>query len=116
MRRQADRCMGEIERAARLEDAYHAAMRLPSSPYNRLLREGLQLFSELKPGSLKGGVKSDGPVVAAPATTLTATQLPPLRTVLAKHVAAERDAAARVIPLPATFRTVGPLPGLPRTP
>src|SRR2546429_2429189 len=32
MRRQADRFMGEIERAARLEDAYHAAMRLPPSP------------------------------------------------------------------------------------
>src|SRR5439155_1158499 len=94
---QADRFMGEIERAARLEDAYHAAMRLPSSPYNRLLREGLQFFSELKPGSLKGGVKSDGPVVAAPATTLTTTQLEALRVVLAKEVAAEREGFAQEI-------------------
>src|SRR5439155_11292013 len=61
MRRQADRLMGEIERATRLEDAYHAATRLPSSPYNRLPREGIQLFSELKPGFLKGVVKGDGP-------------------------------------------------------
>ena len=28
-------------------------MRLPSSPYNRLLREGVNFFSELKPGTLK---------------------------------------------------------------
>src|SRR5439155_1490220 len=31
MRRQADRFMAEIERATRLDDAYHAAMRLPAS-------------------------------------------------------------------------------------
>src|SRR3989475_8257093 len=48
MRRQADRFMAEIERATRLDDAYHAAMRLPASPYNRLLREGINFFSELK--------------------------------------------------------------------
>src|SRR5204862_7336455 len=45
-RRQADRFMAQIEKAARLEDAYHAAMRLPSSPYNRLLREAIHCFSE----------------------------------------------------------------------
>src|SRR5881296_1887796 len=108
MRQQADRFMTEIERAARLEDAYHAAMRLPSSPYNRLLREGMQFFSELKPGSMKGGGKSDGPVVATPATTLTTTQLEALRMVLA----AERDSAARFIPWLATFGSVSPLLGL----
>src|SRR5207245_6561798 len=68
MRRQADRFMGEIEKAQRLEDAYHAAMRLPSSPYNRLLREGIHFFSELKPG----GLKEDGPaVVTHRARTMT---------------------------------------------
>ncbi len=111
MRRQADRFMAEIERAQRLEDAYHAAMRLPSSPYNRLLREGIHFFSELKPGRLK-----DGPVVGAPAApapaTLTTTQLEALRMVLAKEVAAERDAAARFIPWLATFGSVSPLLGL----
>src|SRR5437899_2838347 len=60
MRRQADRFMAEIERATRLDDAYHAAMRLPASPYNRLLREGINFFSELKPG----GLKDNGPAVA----------------------------------------------------
>ena len=62
MRRYADRFMAEIERAPRLDDAYHAAMRLPSSPYNRLLREGIHFFSELKPG----GLKENGPAVNRP--------------------------------------------------
>ncbi len=105
MRLQADRFMGEIEKAQRLEDAYHAAMRLPSSPYNRLLREGIHFFSELKPGKLK-----DGPLQVDVA--LTTTQLEALRMVLAKEVAAERDAAARFIPWLATFGSVSPLLGL----
>jgi biopolymer transport protein TolQ len=105
----ADRFMHEIERAPRLEEAYHAAMRLPPSPYNRLLREGIQFFSELKPGGLTG----NGPAIAAPSqSALTATQLEALRMVLAKEVAAERDAAARFIPWLATFGSVSPLLGL----
>ncbi|HUL50693.1 MAG TPA: hypothetical protein VLT79_11815, partial [Gemmatimonadales bacterium] len=60
LRRQADRFMAEIERAARLNDAYHAAMRLPASPYNRLLREGVNFFSELRPGGLRGGAGGGG--------------------------------------------------------
>src|SRR3989441_451187 len=107
MRRQADRFMAEIERATRFDDAYHAAMRLPASPYNRLLREGIHFFSELKPG----GLKENGPAVATQ-TALTTTQLEALRMVLAKEVAAERDAAARFIPWLATFGSVSPLLGL----
>ena len=106
MRRQADRFMHEIEKASRLEDAYHAAMRLPSSPYNRLLREGIQFFSHLKPGSLKDST------TAQAVSALTTTQLEALRMVLAKEVAAERDAAARFIPWLATFGSVSPLLGL----
>ena len=106
VRRQADRFMREIEKAARLEDAYHAAMRLPSSPYNRLLREGIQFFSYLKPGTLKDAQ------AAQAASALTTTQLEALRMVLAKEVAAERDAAARFIPWLATFGSVSPLLGL----
>ncbi len=104
MRLQADRFMGEIEKAQRLDDAYHVAMRLPSSPYNRLLREGIHFFSELKPGKLK-----EGPLQVDVA--LTMTQLEALRMVLAKEVAAERDAAARFIPWLATFGSVSPLLG-----
>ena len=105
MRALGDRFLSEIERAPRLEDAYHAAMRLPSSPYNRLLREGVHFFSELKPGTLKeGSTQTQGP--------LTMTQLEALRMVLAKEVAAERDSAARFIPWLATFGSVSPLLGL----
>jgi biopolymer transport protein TolQ len=106
MRRQADRFMHEIEKATRLEDAYHAAMRLPTSPYNRLLREGIQFFSHLKPGSLKDAT------TAQAVSVLTTTQLEALRMILAKEVAAERDAAARFIPWLATFGSVSPLLGL----
>jgi len=107
MRQLGDRFMAEVEKAPRLEDAYHAAMRLPPSPYNRLLREAVHFFTELKPGSLKGGTN---PGVAP--TALTPTQLEALRMVLAKEVAAERDLAARFIPWLATFGSVSPLLGL----
>lgn len=105
MRRQADRFMKEIEKAPRLEEAYHAAMRLPSSPYNRLLREAVQFFSHLKPGVLRDPTAPTHP-------TLTMMQLEALRMVLAKEISAERDAAARFIPWLATFGSVSPLLGL----
>jgi biopolymer transport protein TolQ len=110
MRQLGDRFLAEVEKAPRLEEAYHAAMRLPASPYNRLLREGIHFFSELKPGSLKPGSSKSGS--AGDATALTTTQLEALRMVLAKEVAAERDAAARFIPWLATFGSVSPLLGL----
>jgi len=111
MRQLADRFMAEVEKAPRLEDAYHAAMRLPPSPYNRLLREAVHFFSELKPGTLKGGPAAN-PAAPASSATLTPTQLEALRMVLAKEVAAERDGAARFIPWLATFGSVSPLLGL----
>jgi biopolymer transport protein TolQ len=112
MRRLGDRFLAEVEKAARLEDAYHAAMRLPPSPYNRLLREGVHFFSELRPGSLKARASSPDVAAAGTPTALTITQLEALRMVLAKEVAAERDAAARWIPWLATFGSVSPLLGL----
>ena len=106
MRALGDRFLSEVERAPRLEDAYHAAMRLPSSPYNRLLREGVHFFSELKPGTLKEGSTQ------AQGGPLTMTQLEALRMVLAKEVAAARVAGARVIPGLAAVGSVSPLRGL----
>jgi biopolymer transport protein TolQ len=105
MRRLGDRFLTEVDRAPRLEDAYHAAMRLPPSPYNRLLREGVNFFSELRPGSLRGAEPSAAPPLAP-------TQLEALRMVLAKEVAAERDVAARYLSWLATFGSVSPLLGL----
>jgi biopolymer transport protein TolQ len=114
MRQLGDRFLAEVEKAPRLEDAYHSAMRLPPSPYNRLLREAVHFFSELKPGSLKGtGVPAPAnPAATASTTTLTTPQLEAMRMVLAKEVAAERDTAARFIPWLATFGSVSPLLGL----
>jgi biopolymer transport protein TolQ len=112
MRQLGDRFLAEVEKAPRLEEAYHAAMRLPPSPYNRLLREAVHFFSELKPGTLKAGPATANPVTPAASSTLTTTQLEALRMVLAKEVAAERDTAARFIPWLATFGSVSPLLGL----
>jgi biopolymer transport protein TolQ len=114
MRQLGDRFLAEVEKAPRLEEAYHAAMRLPASPYNRLLREAVHFFSELKPGSLKGmgGPANPASGAAASSGTLTPAQLEAFRMVLAKEVAAERDAAARFIPWLATFGSVSPLLGL----
>lgn len=109
MRRRADRFFEAIEHESRLEDAYHAVMKLPPSPYNRLFREAMQFFSELKPGALRAG--ADGPV-ATEAATLTPTQLEALRMVLAKEISAERDGMARFIPWLATFGSASPLLGL----
>jgi len=105
MRRLGDRFLGEIEKAARLEDAYHTAMRLPASPYNRILREAVHFFSQLRPGTLRASETT-------PAVPLTSTQLEALRMVLAKEVSGERDVAARYVSWLATFGSVSPLLGL----
>jgi len=80
-------------------------VKLPPSPYGRLLREGLNFFSELKPGALHAAPAQ----VGAP---LTVTQLEVLRLVLAKEIGIERDLLARYIPWLATFGSVSPLLGL----
>jgi len=105
VRRQGDRFFDALERTTRLEDAYHAVMKLPPSPYGRLLREGVNFFSELRPGALK---ETRG----AQHEALSATQLEVLRMVLAKEVGAERDLMARFIPWLATIGSVSPLLGL----
>jgi biopolymer transport protein TolQ len=105
IRRQADQFFDALERTTRLEDAYHAVMKLPPSPYGRLLREGTNFFSELRPGALK---EKSGAEVA----TLSPTQLEVLKMVLAKEVGAERDLMARFIPWLATIGSVSPLLGL----
>ncbi len=105
VRRQGDRFFDALERTTRLEDAYHVVMKLPPSPFGRLLREGVNFFSELRPGALKetrGGQHEP----------LTVTQLDVLRMVLAKEVGAERDLMARFMAWLATTGSVSPLLGL----
>lgn len=105
VRSEGDRFFSALERTSRLEDAYHAVMKLPPSPYGRILREGVNFFSELRPGALQGS--GDASVAA-----LSSTQLDALRMVLAKEVAAERDLMARFLPWLATIGSVSPLLGL----
>ena len=105
VRGQANRFFSVLERTTRLKDAYHAALKLPPSPYTRLFREGLSFFADLRPGILR----DEKP---ASSTTLTTTQLEALKMVLGKEVAAERDLMARFISWLATIGSVGPLLGL----
>jgi biopolymer transport protein TolQ len=104
VRRQGDRFFTELERTTRLEEAYHAVMKLPPSPYGRVLREGVNFFSELRPGVLR---ETDGST-----PPLTVTQLEVLRMMLAKEIGAERDAMARFIPWLASIGSLSPLMGL----
>jgi biopolymer transport protein TolQ len=104
VRRQGDRFFSQLERTTRLEEAYHAVMKLPPSPYGRILREGINFFSELRPGVLR---ETDGST--AP---LTVTQLEVLRLMLAKEIGAERDTMARFIPWLASIGSLSPLMGL----
>ncbi len=105
IRRRAIRFFDSVERSGSLQDAYHAVMKLPPSPYGRLMREGVNFFSELRPGALKEQGPAGGEV-------LSSTQLEVLRMVLAKEVAAERDVMAKFIAWLATIGSVSPLLGL----
>jgi biopolymer transport protein TolQ len=105
LNRQADRFFSEMERTNRLKDAYHAVMKLPPSPYNRLFREAVTFYSELRPGALRDERGADR-------SSLTMTQLEALKMVLGKEVAAERDLLGHYIPWLATIGSVSPLLGL----
>jgi biopolymer transport protein TolQ len=105
LNRQADRFFNEMERTTRLKDAYHAVMKLPPSPYNRLFREAVTFYSELRPGALRDERGADR-------SSLTMTQLEALKMVLGKEVAAERDLLGHYIPWLATIGSVSPLLGL----
>ena len=105
LNRQADRFFSEMERTTRLKDAYHSVMKLPPSPYNRLFREAITFYSELRPGALRDERGADR-------SSLTMTQLEALKMVLGKEVAAERDLLGHYIPWLATIGSVSPLLGL----
>jgi biopolymer transport protein TolQ len=105
LNRQADRFFSEMERTSRLKDAYHAVMKLPPSPYNRLFREAVTFYSELRPGALRDERGADR-------SSLSMTQLEALKMVLGKEVAAERDLLGHYIPWLATIGSVSPLLGL----
>jgi biopolymer transport protein TolQ len=104
VRRQGDEFLERMERAQRLEDAYKMILSLPDSPYGRVFRQGVNFFSELRPGALREGApRGEG---------LSLTQLEALRLVLEKEEAQERDELARGLTWLAVVGSVGPLMGL----
>lgn len=104
VRRQGDRFLEAMERAQRLEDAYRVILTLPDSPYGRVFRQGVNFFSELRPGALREGAPAgDG---------LSLTQLESLRLVLEKEEAEERDDLAVGLTWLAVIGSVSPLLGL----
>ncbi len=105
LNRQADRFFSEMERSTRLQEAYHAVMKQPPSPYNRLFREAITFYSELRPGALRDERQAQH-------GSLSGTQLEALKMVLGKEVAAERDLLGHYVPWLATIGSVSPLLGL----
>jgi biopolymer transport protein TolQ len=114
VRRQGDRLFAELERTATLQDAFHTAMKLPPSPYARLLRESVNFFADLNRPARGAEAAPERPsgVFSRSGTALTGTQVEVLRMVFAKEIAAERDVMARFIPWLATIGSVSPLLGL----
>lgn len=106
LNKQADRFFGEMDRRDGIRDAYHATMKLPTSPYSRVFNEAMSFYGELKPGTLQGQ--------ADPAMRpgLLPTQLEALKLVLNKEINAERDVMGRYIAWLATIGSVSPLLGL----
>lgn len=104
VRRQGDEFLERMERAQRLEEAYKAILSLPDSPYGRVFRQGVNFFSELRPGALREG--------APPSQGLSLTQLEALRLVLEKGESEERDELARGLVWLAVIGSVSPLMGL----
>lgn len=104
VRRQGDEFLERMERAQRLEEAYKSILSLPDSPYGRVFRQGVNFFSELRPGALREG--------APPTRGLSLTQLEALRLVLEKEEAEEREELAEGIQWLAVIGSVSPLMGL----
>ncbi len=104
VRRQGAYFVRSLERTQRLEDAYKSVVRLPESPYTRMFRQGINFFSELRPGSLKEN--------APPTPGLSEAQLHALRLVLEKEQAQERDDLSAGLAWLAIGATVSPLLGL----
>jgi biopolymer transport protein TolQ len=104
VRRASDVFFEATEHTARLEDARESVSHLRTSPFTRLFAEGINFFSEVRPGGLSKAPAQGG--------ALSPTQLEALRMVLETQVDAEHDQLGRYIPWLATFGSVSPLIGL----
>jgi biopolymer transport protein TolQ len=104
LRRESRRFGQAIERTQRLEDINRAIMRLPDSPHSRLFRQGINFFSELRPGALR----ENAPVSSG----LSDTQLHALWLILEKVQDEERDTFAAGLVWLSVVAVVSPLLGL----
>ncbi len=98
-----DQFLDAVDSSSGLEDAYRAILTLPDSPYARVFRQGMNFFSELRPGGLKEIPEEEG---------LSLTQLEVLRLVMEKEEAEERDDLAVGLTWLAVIGSVSPLLGL----
>jgi len=104
VRSQGTEFLQAMERAQRLEDAYRIILTLPDSPYGRVFRQGVNFFSELRPGALREGApKGEG---------LSRTQLEALRMVLETEESEERAELAVGLTWLAVIGSISPLLGL----
>ena len=103
--RQSTRFFQAIETSTGLREGYRGVMKLKSSPFNRLFKEGVTFYTEINPGALTETFERGK-------FTLTDAQLEALKMVLGKEIAAERDAVAHYVPWLATIGAVAPLLGL----
>lgn len=104
VRLEGDRFLASLERSQRLNDAYNSVLRLPESPYTRLFRQGVNFFSELRPGALR----DDAPIGPG----LSEAQLHALKLVLEKEQGQESDDLAAGLTWLAIMAAVSPLLGL----
>ncbi len=104
IRGQGDRFLEVMDKAETLEEAYKASLSLPESPYRRVFKQGVNFFSELRPGALRAD--------ACPGQGLSLTQLEALRLVLEKEEEEERDDLAQGLNTLAIIGSVSPLLGL----
>ncbi|MDX1577282.1 MAG: MotA/TolQ/ExbB proton channel family protein [Gemmatimonadota bacterium] len=100
---QADRFVYAMEGARGLVGLNQALLRLEDSPFTRVFREGIDFFTELRPGALEGEGPHDG---------LSRTQLEALWLVLEKNLAQQRDELGHGMPWLAIIGSVSPLLGL----
>lgn len=103
-RRDSRRFSDAMQRVQHLDDANRTVLRLPDSAQARVFRQGINFFSELRPGSLRED--------AAVMTGLTETQLNALWLMLEKVQDEERDLLSRGLVWLSVVAVVSPLLGL----
>ena len=103
VRHDGDQFLARMEGTTNLGEASQALFSLHESPYTRLLRGGLNFFTELRPGGLTGASRMPG---------LSLTQLEALRMVMDKVEAEEIDELSHGLNWLSVIGSVSPLLGL----